>query len=118
MADPLCSIEAILLTRQDCLLCHEAEALLTRLAAEYPLAITIIEGTTPAGQAVAEQYRLPFSPSLVLGGVAFGYGRLSEGALRREIERGLSIGAEAGPPAAVRKGRVRRALTQLLTQHA
>jgi hypothetical protein len=93
------SIEAILLTSPDCLLCHEAEAMLNELAIEYPLIVTVVVAASPQGAALAERHALPFTPSLVLAGDPFGYGHLSRRAIRREIETRLSTATRAATPA-------------------
>lgn len=99
IAEPACSIEAMLLSKRDCLLCHEAEAMLNDLATEYPLVITVIDAESPQGSELMQRFLLLFTPALVLGGEPFGYGHLSRRALRREIDTRLKDATGAAVPA-------------------
>lgn len=99
IAEPACSIEAMLLSKRDCLLCHEAEVLLNDLATEYPLVITVIDAESPQGSELMQRFLLLFTPALVLGGEPFGYGHLSGRALRREIDTRLKDATGAAVPA-------------------
>ena len=110
------SIEAVLLTSPDCLLCHEAEAMLNELAIEYPLTVTVLDAASPQGSALAERYALPFTPSLVLAGAPFGYGRLSRRALRREIETRLTTDSKTAMPAPPGRRKMSVGLKQTLRQ--
>lgn len=82
-----------LLTQANCSLCDHAKDLLSRLAAEYPLAVSVLDLDSPEGWALASRGGILFPPGLFLDGEAFSYGRLSEGKLRRELER--LLGARA-----------------------
>jgi hypothetical protein len=87
--------EVLLLTRPSCSLCEHARAVLARLAAEFPLAVSSIELDSPEGQALALRGGILFPPGVFLDGVPFAYGRLSERKLRRELQR---RSATAGQP--------------------
>jgi hypothetical protein len=106
MTLPAYSLDAVLLTQQNCSLCDQSKVLLDRLATDYPLAVTVLDFASPEGRALAERYGLPFSPALILAGEAFGYGHISERGLRREIERRL--GADRGESVGSMSGQSRR----------
>ena len=123
MTEPSRALEATLLTSQDCLLCHDTEALLNLLASEFPLVIMTVDAASPQGAALAERYGLAFTPGLILDGEPFGYGRLSERALRRELARRCSntstgLATLSSGPAAPAPGRIKRALSAFLSRSA
>lgn len=78
--------EVTLLTKPDCGLCDDAKAVLERLQSEFPLHIETIDIGSHGGQALAMQAGVLFPPGVLLDGVPFSYGRLSERKLRRELE--------------------------------
>lgn len=82
-------MEVLLLTQAQCAFCEQAQALLERLSAEYPLAVRTLDLGSPEWQALAERNGILFPPGIFLDGEAFAYGRPSERALRRELERRL-----------------------------
>lgn len=81
------TVEVLLLTQEHCAYCDQAKELLDRLAAEYPITISILDLGSPEGQALAEGNGVLFPPGLFLDGEAFSYGRPSERKLRRKLER-------------------------------
>ena len=88
-------LSVLILIQDGCHFCHDAEALLRRLASEYPLRIDTLDMGTPEGEKMALQSGLLFPPGILLDGRPFCYGRPSEGKLRRAIELLLS---EDPPP--------------------
>lgn len=88
-------MDVLLLTQAQCGFCEQAKALLDRLAAEYPLAVRTLDLGTPEAQALAEHGGILFPPGIFLDGDAFSYGRPSERALRRELDRRLRAGQRA-----------------------
>lgn len=80
----------LLLTQENCGSCDAAKAILDRLAAKYPVAVSIVSLETPEGQALAEKHAILFPPGILIEGEAFAYGRPSERQLRLEIERRLA----------------------------
>ncbi len=78
-------IKVLLLTQEQCTFCTQAKAILERLAAEYPLAVTTLPLASPEGEALAVRNGILFPPGLFLDDEAFSYGRLSERKLRREV---------------------------------
>lgn len=78
---------ATLLTRADCSLCEQAKEVLTRLVSEGLLEVELVDLHTPEGERLAVASGMAFPPGLLLDGEPFGYGRLSERKLRRELTR-------------------------------
>jgi glutaredoxin len=87
--------DVLLLTRPACSPCEHAKAVLTRLAVEFPLAVSSVDLDSREGRALAERGGILFPPGVFLDGVPFSYGRLSERKLRRELQR---RSATAGQP--------------------
>lgn len=85
-------MDVLLLTQANCAFCDQAKALLERFAAQYPLTVRTLDLGTPEGQAHAERGGIMFPPGIFLDGEPFSYGRPSERALRRAIERWLAQG--------------------------
>jgi thiol-disulfide isomerase/thioredoxin len=83
-------MEVLLLTQAHCSLCDHAKQVLERLAAEYPLAVSVQELASPEGRALAERAGILFPPGVLLDGEPFSYGRLSERKLRRELNRRIA----------------------------
>jgi len=86
------SLNVVVLTQDNCGFCDTAIAMLDRLSAEYPLAISTLSVTSREGQALALKCGIHFPPGIVLDGEALCYGRPSEKRLRRAFERRLSEG--------------------------
>ena len=82
-------MDVTLLTQDQCKYCDQAKAVLERLAEEYPLAIFTLDLASDEGRALAESGGVVFPPGVFLDGEPFGYGRLSERKLRRELDRRL-----------------------------
>lgn len=80
----------LLLTQENCGSCDAAKAILDRLAAKYPVAVSMVSLDTPEGQALAEKHAILFPPGILIEGEAFAYGRPSERQLRLEVERRLA----------------------------
>lgn len=85
----------LLLTQQDCALCDQAKKLLSRLGAQYPLDIEVVDFSSARGFELANSGGILFPPGIFLDGQPLSYGRPSEGKLRREIEARLSRAATA-----------------------
>ncbi len=78
---------AVLLTAADCRLCEHARKILQRVSAEHPLDLSTISLDSPEGQRLATAHNVLFAPGLLLDGVMFSYGRVSERKLRRALSR-------------------------------
>jgi glutaredoxin-like protein DUF836 len=76
-----------LLTQPDCALCEHAKQVLARVGAEHPLTVREIGLHTPQGQSLAVAGGVLFAPGVLLDGVPYAFGRLSERALRRHLHR-------------------------------
>lgn len=83
-------LDVLILVQADCHFCRDAQALLDRLAGEYPLRIRTLDMRTPEGERMALQAGLLFPPGILLNGRPLCYGRPSEGKLRRAIGQLLS----------------------------
>ena len=81
-----------MLIQQDCGFCEDAKAILDRLAAEYPLDVSVFDINSPEGWEWAKRGKVYFPPGIFLDGEAFSYGRPSERKLRRELEARLARG--------------------------
>ena len=81
-------IRVTLVTAPDCHLCAHARQVLARLAREHPLAVEELAWNDPAAAARLERDGVPFPPALYVEDELWGYGRLSEGRLRRLLARG------------------------------
>jgi thiol-disulfide isomerase/thioredoxin len=86
------TVTVLLLSQRNCGYCDAAKAILDRLSAKYPIAVSTVSLDTPEGQRLAEKHAILFPPGILIDGAAFAYGRPSEPKLRREIERRLAGG--------------------------
>lgn len=74
-----------LLTQPDCAYCDQAKRLLARVGRDHPLEVEEVDLASELGQHLALDARVLFAPGVLLDGEPFGYGRLSEGKLRRAL---------------------------------
>ena len=86
----MAQLKVLILIQDGCHFCHDAQALLGRLAGEYPLRVDTIDIGTAEGEKIALQSGLLFPPGILLQGRPHSYGRPSEGKLRKAIELLLS----------------------------
>lgn len=80
-------VNVVLLTQENCLFCEQAKEILSRLAGEYELEVSTLDLGSKEGQDWAVRGGLMFPPGIFIDSQPFAYGRPSERALRREIER-------------------------------
>jgi hypothetical protein len=80
-------VEITLLTQADCALCDHAKQVLAAVGADHPLTVTEISLATDEGRRLAVEAGVLFAPGVLLDGRPFGYGRLSEGKLRKTLRR-------------------------------
>jgi hypothetical protein len=80
----------LLLTREGCAFCHDAEDIVDRLAREYGLSVERMDLDTPEGRVMAERGGILFPPGIFFNDESACYGRPSERRLRRVIERALA----------------------------
>jgi len=76
-----------LLTQPSCTMCIHAKRVLHRLEQDYPMSIQELDLTGPDGQQLAARAGVMFAPGLLLDGQPFSFGRVSEGKLRRALDR-------------------------------
>jgi hypothetical protein len=82
-------LHVVLLTRSGCSLCDQAQDLLSRLASDYPLAITTLDADESDGAALAARTGVLFTPGIVIGTDTVISGHITERPLRKAIERQL-----------------------------
>ncbi len=75
-----------LVTAADCHLCGHARSVAHRLAAELKIDIEELAWETPEADVVRRD-GVPFPPALYVGDELLGYGRVSEGGVRRRLAR-------------------------------
>lgn len=76
-----------LLSKSHCHLCDQAKGVLETLGREYPLDVEVVSLESERGERLAMDTGLLFPPGVLLEGQPFSHGRLSEGKLRRELDR-------------------------------
>ena len=79
-------IRVTLLTQADCHFCKDAQAMLERLRSEYPLTVEVRDLAESESQQLALRHGLLFPPGIIVDGAAAGYGRPSEGRLRKLLD--------------------------------
>ncbi len=75
-----------LVTAVDCHLCEHARSVAHRLAAELKFEIRELAWDSPEADVVRRD-GVPFPPALYAGDQLVGYGRISEGGVRRRLAR-------------------------------
>ncbi len=75
-----------LVTAVDCHLCEHARSVAHRLAAELKFEIRELAWDSPEADVVRRD-GVPFPPALYAGDRLLGYGRISEGGVRRRLAR-------------------------------
>ncbi len=84
------ALRATLVTTPECHLCEHALEVLARLRHTWPLVVEEVAWKSPEGLALVQRDGVPFPPALYVNGELYGYGRLSEGRLRRLLERRMA----------------------------
>ena len=85
-----------LLTQEDCHLCEQAKEVLARVAADHVMEVEVISLASNTGQTLARKAGFMFAPGVLVDGVPFGFGRLSERKLRKALTK---AGSEDAPHA-------------------
>lgn len=80
--------EVVLLTKEDCGLCDQANGVLARLSVELALSVREVRLDSEEGFELAREAPAPFPPIVLVDGQPFSYGRLSERRLRKALRRG------------------------------
>ena len=78
-------VQVLLLTAESCHFCDHAKAVLSRVAQEFPLVVSDLPISSPEGRRLAEHDGILILPGIYVDGELFGYGRLSEGKLKRRL---------------------------------
>lgn len=78
-------IEATIVSTPDCHLCERAKEVLKKATAGTGVRIDEVDWDSAEGRALVQREGIPFPPAVFVNGEFVGYGRLSEGALRRHL---------------------------------
>ncbi len=81
------STRVTLLTQTGCAYCDHAKDVLARVDKDFPLEVTEVSLDSDEGRQLATRHGVLFAPGVLLDGRTFGYGRLSERRLRKELMR-------------------------------
>ncbi|MCL4545428.1 MAG: thioredoxin family protein [Chloroflexi bacterium] len=81
----MATVHITLLTAEGCHYCAHARKIVERLTQEWPLVVEEVPLYSPEGADRALRDGIAFPPGIYLNGALFGYGRLSEGKLRRRL---------------------------------
>jgi glutaredoxin len=84
------------LSKPDCHFCEDAKATLARLAPELGFEVDVVDLGGQQGQQLAISSGMLFPPGILIDGMPFSSGRLSERRLRRALERERAAGALKG----------------------
>lgn len=76
-----------LLTQADCAYCDHAKQVLAEVGLDHPLVVEEVGLDTEEGRVLATRHAVLFAPGILIDGETFGYGRLSERRLRKELAR-------------------------------
>lgn len=79
-------IALTLLTQHDCAWCTDGRRVLAELAKEFPLTLEEVDLGSDRGQLLAAEHHLVFAPGLIADGRLIAHGRLSQRALRRDLD--------------------------------
>jgi len=82
--------EITLVTSPGCHMCEMAKDLISAIALERPLTLSVVELTSAEGEALASAHRMPFPPLMLINGVRHGHGRISEKKLRRALDQAVA----------------------------
>lgn len=80
-------IRVTLLSKEDCSLCQHAKELLDRVGRDHPMTVETVALESAEGRSLATDAGVIFAPGVLLDGKPFSHGRLSEGKLRKELEK-------------------------------
>jgi len=80
-------VRVTLLTQRACTYCEHAKVVLARVGHDFDISIDEVSLESDEGRSLATRHGVMFAPGVLLDGRAFGYGRLSERKLRKELAR-------------------------------
>lgn len=78
-------IHVELVTAPGCHFCDEAQEILHLQKDRFPLTIELVPLMSETGRNLVARHRVPFPPILLIEGVFFGYGRLSQRRLEQRL---------------------------------
>ena len=78
-------LEITFLTAPDCRHCEHGRAVLAELAARLPLSVREVDLLSEEGRRLVAAGRVAFPPALFVGDRVIAHGRLSLGALERDL---------------------------------
>jgi len=74
-----------LVTSAGCHMCEMAKDMIASVALETPLNLSVVDLTSPDGEALAASHRMPFPPLVLINGQHHAHGRISEKKFRRAL---------------------------------
>jgi len=80
-------IRVTLLSKEECSLCDHAKEVLGRVGRDHALVVETVALESEEGQRLAANAGMVFAPGVLLDGEPFAHGRLSEGKLRKKLEK-------------------------------
>ena len=78
-------IQATVVSAANCHLCERARRILDDVAGP-DVEVTELDWDSPRGHALVTAEGVPFAPAVFVAGKLVGYGRISEGALREQLQ--------------------------------
>lgn len=81
------TVRVTLLTQHACAYCEHAKGVLARVGQDFDIDVDEISLESDEGRSLATRHAVMFAPGVLLDGRPFGYGRLSERKLRKELAR-------------------------------
>jgi hypothetical protein len=102
------TVTLTLLTQADCGLCEQAKTVLIKLTSDPVPGVTVtieqIDLRSTEGHSLGEQAGVLFAPGVLLDGVAFSHGRLSERKLRKALSALPTLFAQSATASRNRDG--------------
>ena len=74
-----------LLTQTDCPHCDHAKEVLGRVGQDFLISVREVSLESHEGRRLGSHHGVLFAPGVIVDGQSFGYGRLSERRLRKEL---------------------------------
>lgn len=81
------TVRVTLLTQHACTYCEHAKEVLARVGHDFDIDVEEISLESDEGRSLATRHAVMFAPGVLIDGRPFGYGRLSERKLRKELTR-------------------------------
>lgn len=81
------TVQITLLTQSACTYCEHAKTVLARVGHDFDIDVDEIALDSDEGRSLASRHAVMFAPGVLVDGRPFGYGRLSERKLRKQLAR-------------------------------